>query len=85
MGLTDKMCRVTVDGELREYPKGTAYQRIAEEFQDRYEHQIILAYEGAYRLRELSKTLEEDCSSGLSRRQTGSDTVRIREACAFCW
>ena len=62
MGLTDKMCRVTVDGELREYPKGTAYQRIAEEFQDRYEHQIILAYEGAYRLRELSKTLEEDCS-----------------------
>ena len=62
MGLTDKMCRVTVEGEVREYPKGTAYQRIAEEFQDRYEHQIILAYEGAYRLRELSKTLEEDCS-----------------------
>ena len=50
-----------MDGELREYRAGTTYQQIAGEFQSRYEHQIVLAITGKYRLRELSKTVEEDC------------------------
>lgn len=58
--MTEKMCRVRVDGETREYKTGTTYQRIAEDFQPRYEHRIVLAYEDG-RLRELRKPLEDDC------------------------
>ncbi len=59
--MTEKMCRVAVCGEIREYPAGTAYQKIAEEFQPFYKHQIVLVYAGRYHLQELTKTLEEDC------------------------
>ncbi len=59
--MTEKMCRAAVGGEIREYPAGTAYQKIAEDFQKFYDHQIVLAYVGRYRLQELTKTLEEDC------------------------
>ena len=55
------MCQVTVGGRVREYEAGTEYQKIAEDFQPEYSHQIVLVYEDAYRLRELSKKLEEDC------------------------
>ena len=55
--MTGKMCRVTVDGRVREYEAGTEYQKIAEDFQPEYSHQIVLVYEDAYRLRELSKKL----------------------------
>lgn len=58
--MTEKMCRVRVDGETREYKTGTTYQQIAEDFQPRYEHRIVLAYEDG-RLRELRKPLEDDC------------------------
>ena len=58
--MTEKMCRVSVDGETREYKTGTTYQQIAEDFQPRYEHRIVLAYEDG-RLRELRKPLEDDC------------------------
>ena len=54
------MCQVTVGGRVREYEAGTEYQKIAEDFQPEYSHQIVLVYEDAYRLRELSKKLEED-------------------------
>ena len=33
---------VIVDGEERQYEAGTTYQQIAEEFQDRYENDIVL-------------------------------------------
>ena len=58
--MTEKMCRVRVDGETREYKTGTTYQQIAEDFQPRYEHRIVLAYEDG-RLRELRKPLEDNC------------------------
>ena len=59
--MTEHMCRVTIDGETRLYAEGTAYQEIAEEYQPRYEHQIVLVFVGKYRLRELRKCVEEDC------------------------
>ena len=96
--MTEKMCRVSVDGETREYKAGTTYQQIAEDFQSRYAHQIVLAYEDARRLRELRKPLEErggsgSCgsrwrmtvNSGSSRPEMKSDTVRIKGVCASCW
>ena len=39
--MSARMCKVTVDGKVREYKAGTTYQEIAEEFQPYYEHQIV--------------------------------------------
>lgn len=60
--MAEKMCRVRVDGVEKEYPAGTAYQTVARDFQDRYEHQIVLVFVEKNRLQELGKPLEEDCS-----------------------
>ena len=59
--MAERMCRVTIDGETRQYAEGTTYQQIAEEYQSRYEHQIVLVFVGKYRLRELRKTVKDDC------------------------
>lgn len=59
--MKEQLCRVTVDGETRNYPKGTSYQMIAEEFQPNYEHQIVLVYVKDFKLQELRKTVEGDC------------------------
>lgn len=59
--MSEQMCRVTAAGETREYRAGTAYQTIAEDFQDKYEHQIVLVFVGGFHLQELRKTVERDC------------------------
>lgn len=59
--MADRKCRVTIDGEIREYTAGTTYQEIAREFQTKYEHQIVLAFVDRFHLQELRKTVEKDC------------------------
>lgn len=59
--MEERKCRVCVDGEIREYPAGTTYQAIAEDYQARYEHQIVLAFAGQNHLQELRKRVEKDC------------------------
>lgn len=59
--MAEKLCRVTIGGETREYRAGTTYREIAEEVQPRYEHRIVLVFEGEYHLQELAKTVQEDC------------------------
>lgn len=52
-----KMCKVTVLGEEKEYPKITTYEELAAEYQEQYEDRIVLALMDN-RLRELRKTIE---------------------------
>ena len=52
---------VTVDGSAHRYPCGTPYKTIAEDFQSRYPHKILLVEQDG-NLRELCKYLERDCS-----------------------
>ena len=59
--MSEQMCRVTVEGEVREYRAGTSYQKIAEDFQSRYDHQIVLVFAGGFHLQELRKAVERDC------------------------
>lgn len=63
-----KICRVHIDGEIREYAAGTPYQKIAGDFQERYDNDIVLAYVDG-KLQELRKKLKKDCS--LSFETTG--------------
>ena len=79
--MTEHMCRVTIDGETRLYAEGTAYQEIAEEYQPRYEHQIVLVFVGKYRLRELRKCVEENCA--LSRREILLGMPHTKGVCVF--
>lgn len=55
-----EMCTVTINGVRKEYPKGTKYQEIAEDFQSSYENRIVLAFMDGFRLQELHKTLKAD-------------------------
>ena len=54
-----KKYRVQIDGTTYTYDEGTTFEKIANDFQDRYEHRIVLGCEG-YRLFELKKTLKRD-------------------------
>ena len=51
---------VRVNGHELQYPEGTAFEQIAKDVQDQYEHQIVLGCEN-YKLFELKKTLKRDC------------------------
>lgn len=54
------MALVTIDGEVREYPIGTTYQEIAEEYQSWYDNDILLVSVNG-KLRELHKSVQFDC------------------------
>ena len=54
------MITVTINGEKKQYPQGTTYETIAEDYQDRYQGLIALvAVDG--KIRELFKRLSRDC------------------------
>ena len=53
--------KISVMNEIKEYPVETSVKKIAEEYQDKFEHDIILG-EIDGKLCELTKKLTEDCS-----------------------
>ena len=81
--MPERMCKVTVEGETREYEAGTTYQKIAEDFQSKYEHQIVLVFVGDFHLQELRKTVEKDCEL---RFVTTADSIghAAYKRCVFC-
>ena len=54
-------CTVRIGEETKEYAAGTTYQEIAQEYQARYRHQIVLVFINQFHLQELDKKLEPDC------------------------
>lgn len=58
MGETKKY-QVTIQGETRQYPEGTAYEQIAAEYQNEYPAPIVLVHANG-KLRELFHVLEQD-------------------------
>ncbi|MBE5961212.1 MAG: nucleoside kinase [Lachnospiraceae bacterium] len=54
-------CRITINGETREIQKDTTFLEIAKEYQKDYPDQIMLVLKDG-RLRELFKTVDEDCT-----------------------
>lgn len=56
-----KTCCVKIGDEVKEYMTGTTYQKIAEDFQDRYENDIVLVHVNG-KLRELRKKVKSDCT-----------------------
>lgn len=58
--MPEKMYRVQDGNIVLEYPEGTSFLQIADDFQKYYEHQIVLGCEN-YKLFELHKVLQKDC------------------------
>ena len=55
-----KMCKVTICGQNREYPEGTAYGEIVKEFEEQSEYPVVLVMADR-KLRELHKRIHHDC------------------------
>ncbi len=57
--MADQICKVTVLGTAKTYPRGTTFEKIADDAASLYENEILLAvFNGE--IRELGKTLEQD-------------------------
>ncbi|MBQ3104403.1 MAG: nucleoside kinase [Lachnospiraceae bacterium] len=54
------MLTVTINGEKKQYESGVQLERIASEYQPRYDHSIVLVIADG-KIQELSKRLERDC------------------------
>ena len=59
--MEQKMAKVTINGETKEYPCGTSYRDIVDEYQKDTEFPIILVTADG-RLRELHKKVKRDCT-----------------------
>lgn len=57
--MAEKMYRVQVEDKVRMYPENTSFLKIAEDFQEYYEHKIVLGCDN-HRLFELQKNLTQD-------------------------
>ncbi len=53
------MPTVMIHGEIKQYPKGTTYEKIANEYQEAYNNTIALVFFNG-KMRELSKRIEKD-------------------------
>ena len=59
--MEQKMCKVTINGETREYPQGLCYADIVKDYQGITDAPILLVTVDG-RLRELHKRLKNDCT-----------------------
>lgn len=77
--------QVTIGETSRVYPAGTTYLSIAREFQDQYEHQIVLVVQNGSRLEELHRELDRDCTLEFvtTKDRIGHDTYK--RSMSFCW
>lgn len=74
------MPTVMVSGEIRQYDKGTTYETIAKEYQDKYNGSIALVYFNG-KMRELGKRLEKDGAlSFITTRDSAGHNAYVRTA-----
>lgn len=80
--MEEQNCVVTIGGREYSYKLGTSYQKIVQDFQKEYEHQIVLVMLNGHRLQELGKEVKEDCKLDFITIQdtAGHDTYR-RSVC----
>lgn len=74
------MVTITIDGVKKEYPEGTVYEAIANEYQEQYDNMIALVLENG-KIRELIKTAHKDCElSFLTLKDTIGHKAYVRTA-----
>ena len=75
--MNDRMIKVNILGEQKEYPYGTTYEKIVQEYQSKYEYPIILLMKD-YKLCELHKKLKKEGTIEFitTQDQIGHETYR---------
>lgn len=74
------MAIITIHGTPKEYPVGTTYEEIAQQYQAEYDNSIALVLEDG-KIRELIKTVKKDCTlSFLTLRDTIGHKAYVRTA-----
>ena len=58
--MEQKMFSIRIGDDVREYPEGTTYLSIAQEYQEKYANDIVLAFING-KLQELNKVVRSDC------------------------
>ncbi len=58
--MNKKMYQITIENKVCEYSEGTTYLQIAQEYQDKYEDDIVLVFVDD-KLQELGKPITKDC------------------------
>ena len=53
------MVNITINGEVKQYPKGTTFEKIADDYQAQYDNMIALVLVNG-KIQELIKTVRED-------------------------
>lgn len=75
--MNDRMIKVNILGEQKEYPYGTTYEKIVQEYQSKYEYPIILLMKDC-KLCELHKKLKKEGTTEFitTQDQIGYETYR---------
>ena len=75
--MENRMFQIKIGDQIEAYPQGTPFGEIAEAHQDGYAQKIVLVMENG-RLRELHKTVEQDCTLSFvfANEQIGRETIR---------
>lgn len=80
--MAEKTVKVTVSGITKEYPAGTAYEKVAEDFKDKFDAPIILASANG-KLRELNKKISYDCTVDFNTRKDVAGHKTYRRTATF--
>ena len=78
--MEQKMAKVTVNGETKEYPCGTSYRDIVDEYQKDTGFPIILVTADG-RLRELHKKVKRDCTVEICDDQRSYRIFHLQKKC----
>lgn len=77
--MNGKKVMLTIQGEKKEYPAGTSFLRIAQDYSDAYQDDIVLVLYNR-RLRELNKCADGDGTVEFPQPQTRQGKRRTAEA-----
>ncbi|MBR4719003.1 MAG: nucleoside kinase [Lachnospiraceae bacterium] len=80
--MSKKTVKVTVGGVTKEYPSGTMYETVAEDFKKDYDAPIILASANG-KLRELNKKIAYDCTVDFNTRKDVAGHKTYRRTATF--
>lgn len=80
--MSKKAVMVTVGDVTKEYPAGTLFETVAEDFQKDYDAQIILASANG-KLRELNKKIASDCKVDFNTRKDVAGHKTYRRTATF--
>ncbi|MBR5407942.1 MAG: nucleoside kinase, partial [Lachnospiraceae bacterium] len=80
--MAKKTVKVTVGETVKEYPGGSTFEAVANDFQENYDARIVLVHAGS-KLRELNKKINDDCEVSFKTVKDRSGYKTYRRTATF--